>query len=228
VQLHLVARVPVRSSRESGERPLDAAAALLHQRQLHPQRPCGGRQRHAERCIPARRKSPIERRAQIVDAPTVIVEPFDGRPRFPFDFRPFEQVPIVFCVVMRKPFALAAFLELFARIGARRVEQPVARNSALDLRRDERLRDQAQKPLDYARRGEFRAGGYGGGCLQAERAGEDRETTQHDAFGLGQQLVAPVERRPQRLVPRQGRPPSAGQQSEPIVETGGERLYAEC
>jgi len=75
---------------------------------------------------------------------------------------------------MRKPLALAAFLELFARIGARRVEQPVARNSALGLSHDERFCDQAQKPLDDVRHREFRAGRYGGGCLQAERASDRR------------------------------------------------------
>ena len=37
VELHLAARVPARSGPESGERPLDAAAALLQQRQMHPQ-----------------------------------------------------------------------------------------------------------------------------------------------------------------------------------------------
>jgi hypothetical protein len=83
------------------------------------------------------------------------------------------------------------------------------------------------KPLDHVRRRQFRAGRDSGGCLQAERAGEDRETTQQDAFKLVQQLVTPVERRPQRLVPRRGRPPSAGQQTEAIVETGGESLDAE-
>jgi hypothetical protein len=54
VELHLSARVPARSGPESGERPLDAAAALVDQRQMHPQRQCGGCQRHADRCITVR------------------------------------------------------------------------------------------------------------------------------------------------------------------------------
>ena len=73
---------------------------------------------------------------------------------------------------MRKPFALAEFLELFERIGAGRVEQPVARDGALALCHDERFCDQAQKPLDHVRHREFRADRDGGGCLQAERASE--------------------------------------------------------
>jgi hypothetical protein len=36
MELHLPARVPVRSACQSGERPLHAAAALVKQRQLHP------------------------------------------------------------------------------------------------------------------------------------------------------------------------------------------------
>src|SRR5438132_14066452 len=36
LEFHLVARVPARSGPESGEGPLDAAATLLKQRQVHP------------------------------------------------------------------------------------------------------------------------------------------------------------------------------------------------
>ena len=36
VELHFAARAPVRCGSEGGESLLDAAAALLHQRQLHP------------------------------------------------------------------------------------------------------------------------------------------------------------------------------------------------
>jgi hypothetical protein len=50
---------------------------------------------------------------------------------------------------------------------------------------------------------------------------------QEHALGLEQQLVAPVERRPQRLVPRQCRPPAASRQVEAIIEAGGDLLDAE-
>ena len=45
-----------------------------------------------------------------------------------------------------------------------------------------------------------------------------------DALRLGQQVVAPVERRPQRLLARQRRPAAAGQQPEAVVQPGGDLL----
>src|SRR4051812_12057471 len=42
---------------------------------------------------------------------------------------------------------------------------------------------------------------------------------QYRALGLGEQLVAPIERRPQCLLPRQRRPPATGEQVETIIES---------
>src|ERR1700676_2312011 len=78
-QLHLVACVPARSGPESGERSLGEAAAFLKQRQTHPEGDRGGRQRHPDRSVAAWRKGPVERRAQIVDFPSVIGQPFIRR-----------------------------------------------------------------------------------------------------------------------------------------------------
>jgi LysR substrate binding domain len=68
----------------------------------------------------------------------------------------------------------------FERVGARRVEQPVARNGALALSHDERFCDQPEKAIDRVRRCDFRAGCDGGGCLQAnaKRAGDHRQEPQ--------------------------------------------------
>ena len=57
VELHLAARVPARCGCKSGKRLLDPAAALLQQRQVHPQRHRGGGQRHANRWIPSGAKA---------------------------------------------------------------------------------------------------------------------------------------------------------------------------
>ena len=53
VELHLVARIRARSGPESGERSLGAAAALIRQRQAHPEGDRGGSQRHPDRSIAA-------------------------------------------------------------------------------------------------------------------------------------------------------------------------------
>jgi hypothetical protein len=47
----------------------------------------------------------------------------------------------------REPLAFAAFGELFERIGPRCVEQAVARDGAVELRRDQRFRDEIGKTV---------------------------------------------------------------------------------
>ena len=63
------------------------------------------------------------------------------------------------------------------------------------------------------------------GRRQAERAGEDRQAAQDHALGLRQQFVAPVERRPQRLLSRQGCSPATGQDMKAIVEASSDLLH---
>ena len=52
--------------------------------------------------------------------------------------------------------------------------------------------------------------------VQGEPAGEHAEPAQQPLLCRGQQVVTPVDGRPQRLLPRQGRPAAAGEQREPI------------
>jgi hypothetical protein len=105
-------------------------------------------------------------------------------------------------VPTRDRLHLAAFVELFERIGPRRIEQAVAREGILDLRCDERLGHQTGKALDNFQQREFGARRDRTGRLQAKGADKDRAAPQQHALGRGQKRVAPVERRPQGLVPR--------------------------
>ena len=57
---------------------------------------------------------------------------------------------------------------------------------------------------------------------ERERAGEDREAGQHACCGSAQQVVRPVERRPQRPMTFDARPPAPGQQAEHVVEAIGD------
>ena len=147
VELHLVARIPARSGPESGERPLGAAAALLQQRQAHPEGDRGGGQRHPDRSIAAWRKGPVERRAQIVDFPSVIGQPFVRRPRRRFTLSALEKIAVVLGVAARDPFALAALVKLLDRVGAGGVEQPEPRSGAADIGDDQRFRHQIGQPV---------------------------------------------------------------------------------
>ena len=56
------------------------------------------------------------------------------------------------------------------------------------------------------------------GGLQRPAAGEDRQPPQQHPLRLGEQVVAPVHRRPQRLLARQGGPAARRQQAEAVVE----------
>src|SRR5216683_7163992 len=117
VELHIVARIPARSGPESGERSLGAAAALLQQRQAHPEGDRSGGQRYPDRSIAAWRKGPVERRAQVVDFRGVIREPFVRRPRRRFTFGALEKTAVVLSMAARNPFALAAPRNLLNRVG---------------------------------------------------------------------------------------------------------------
>jgi hypothetical protein len=77
------------------------------------------------------------------------------------------------------------------------------------VRSDERFGDQVCDTVDDIGRGDLGAGRDRACRLKRETAGEDCQTVQHFAFGLGEQVVAPVERRPQCLVTRQRRPVAA-------------------
>src|SRR5262249_23621720 len=63
--------------------------------------------------------------------------------------------------------------------------------------------------------------------FQSKTAGEDRQDAQHDALGFGKKLVAPVERRPQRLVAWQCRAATLGEKIETVVEPSSELLHPE-
>jgi hypothetical protein len=77
---------------------------------------------------------------------------------------PLEEIAVIFGMVARDRFQLAAVAELFERVGPRRVKQAVARDGAVDLRRDERFRDQAGNAVD-----DFRRRGLGARCDRTGR-----------------------------------------------------------
>ena len=68
------------------------------------------------------------------------------------------------------------------------------------------------------------------GSLQCPAAGEHRQTFEHASLGRAQQIVAPVQRRLQRLLAWEGRATAAGQHSKTLIQAlrqllSRERLY---
>ena len=94
---------------------------------------------------------------------------------------------------------LAAFHELLKRIGTGSFGQSVAHRRAKEIRVNERLRHQVRyavdRPTQRSRGRRLRR------LVRPKVAREDRDTAQNQPFGLGEQLVAPVERGTHRIVP---------------------------
>jgi hypothetical protein len=99
-----------------------------------------------------------------------------------------------------------------------RLQHPVAGPPAPGVCEDYRLLHQPGQHLEDLLRREVRAAADELGSLQLEAVGEDRQPAPEDAFALGQQLEAPIDRGVQRLVPAAGGPAARAQQPEAIPE----------
>ena len=171
--------------------------------------------------IAARRKGPVERRAQIVDFPGVIGQPFARRPRRRFTFGALEKIAVVLGVAARDPFALAALVELLDRVGAGRVEQPEPRFGAADIRDDQRFRHQIGQAVYRIDARLCCIHRHGSGSLDRKAAGKDAESPEEPLLVLAQQTVAPIEDGPHRPVPRHCRAAPRLQQRQAVVQAGG-------
>src|SRR5438477_283076 len=122
-------------------------------------------------------------------------------------------------VSTRADFGFFHLFELLYRVSAGGLEQAVAGNSRAGVGDDQRARHQLRQQVDDRELVDTLVGGDPRSRLDGEAAGEDRETAQHDALGFRKHVVAPVERRAQRLLTRQRGTRSAREQSEAITQT---------
>ena len=169
---------------------------FVQQRQSEPERHRGGREGDTDRGISARRERPIERRAQVVDVASIDGQPVGGGPRLPFRLGALEQIPVILGMAPREPLELAALDEFLACVRARRLEEPIGHDRPADVRRHQRLGDQVRHALDDVRGGDLEARSDRGGRVEREAPGEDRQAPQDHPLGRGEQVVAPVQRRP--------------------------------
>src|SRR4051812_2164933 len=109
---------------------------------------------------------------------------------------------------------LTARDEFLEGIGPCRVEQPEKQPPVAGPGHDERLVDETfQRPLDLGAvnpallRNRKRS-------FQRKVPNEDRDTSQDNSFGWGQVIVAPIQRRFERLMPRRCRPATELQKVE--------------
>ena len=99
--------------------------------------------------------------------------------------------------------------------------------AAAVLDRDERLLDETRERVCDRHRLEAVARADLFTRLQLEAAGEDREPAEQQLLVRLEEVVAPLERRGQRLLPRRRRMAAAAQQAEAVVEPGGDRRGAQ-
>ena len=109
---------------------------------------------------------------------------------------------------------LTGLRELLQREGPHRLQEPVAARSRLAFVLHQRLAHEGgERGVVTA----HRAGGVG-----REPAREHAESTQQHPFGVVEQLVRPLQRRPQSLVAVDRTAASRRQQPEPVVEACGD------
>ena len=123
---------------------------------------------------------------------------------------------------------LAARRQPLLGVLAQRLQQPEAGGAVGRLvRHHQRLVHQAGEPVEHVRRRDAVAVGADRlRRLQRPPPGEDRQPGEERPLRLGQQGVAPLHRRAQRLLPREGVAPAAGQQPEAVLQPGQQLLRA--
>ena len=137
----------------------------------------------------------------------------DGAPRFgrasPVTARAFEPPAKVLRMPTFDDVDFAGFGEIFQRVGSRGLEQPVTRFGPACIGKDHRACNELGEQIGdclFVDRGvgHDRRGGF-----ERKAAGENGQTPQDHAFLLRKQIMTPVERRAERLLPRQrGAPPA--------------------
>ncbi|MGY4282488.1 hypothetical protein ACVWXO_001708 [Bradyrhizobium sp. LM2.7] len=181
------------------QRPLGPAPALDEQGHRQKDWCRGGCESDSDAGVAAGPKTPVQRGAYIVKCGKMDHAFVGARHRRPCRAGLFQPSPVVVGVAGSECSFVSRDLE---QIGARRVQQAVAHHRADRSRRHHRLGDEAvdgfKQPsaVDAFVRYDLERG------VNGEMPGEDCKPAQHEAFDVGQELVAPVQRSLQRLLPR--------------------------
>jgi hypothetical protein len=112
---------------------------------------------------------------------------------------------------------LTAFGKFFECVRPYRLEQAPATGGCRSIQCYQRFRDKTRYAARDTRCGTVSVTNDESRRLQRAPTREDSQMAQRPLLPTGQQLIAPVERCMQRLVPRRRRPSAAGQQSEPVI-----------
>jgi hypothetical protein len=127
---------------------------------------------------------------------------------------PLSERRVVEAVLFLHSCELAPLEEALDGVGGDRLEHAVAGAVGLVDHGDQRAVHEAGQPVDVV------DGVEGPGLV-------DGQAPQQGAVRFGQQIPAPVDRRPQRLLAGRCAAVSGGQEAEPIVQPGGNLVHAE-
>ena len=118
---------------------------------------------------------------------------------------------------------VGGLVEAFAGELAQGLEHHVARGAVgTGLGVEHGLGHQARERVGDLPAVEVVAAGDGDRGGGVEGTGEDAESVEHDPFVVVEELVGPIHRRPQGLVPFHAPAPLAGEEPEPLVEVRGD------
>ena len=162
------------------------------------------------------RKCPIEGSADVREMLTVNGQPLCLRPGLAFCFSGREHGAKMFGVTAGDFLEFSRALQLLQGVEACGVEQAILSGFAARIRRHQRFGDKVRNTVENLRGTGI--GSDGDRCFQRKLAGEDAQPTQYRALCFRKQLIAPVERCTERLMPRQSRSPAARQKPEAVVE----------
>ena len=122
----------------------------------------------------------------------------------------------------RSLLLLGVLGQALQRVLADGAEQVVPRVAAYVIHAQERLVGEPRQQLEHALWTDAAPGGDLLGCGQREATREHCQPAENHALVLVQQVVAPVEGRPQGLVAARGRARATDQHREDVVETLGQ------
>ena len=119
---------------------------------------------------------------------------------------------------------LAGLVQAFLPVLAQGLRQPVPGHARAMLGDQDGLAGQRGQQLQHVAGGQPVIGADALGRVQLEPAGEHRQPRPQQPLGRAAQLIAPLDRGPQRLLP--GRPGAAapGQQAQPVAQPGVDLL----
>src|SRR5215218_10785365 len=122
----------------------------------------------------------------------------------------------------RRRSALAALPQLVEGVLADGLEIFVARLASREVRDDQGFVHEAGQQVEDAAFLDGAAGSNPGGGLRRPAAGKNRKPPQQRLLAFGEEVVAPVEQRPQGRV--EGRAASPDEQEEAVVQAAREPL----